>query len=92
MDPLRDMNSRQRIVLVFTGVAILVMILFPPYQQEFGNGASMNLGYSFLFAPPNLPGFSGYGSVNVNLLLVEILGAVIAGGLIWFGVGHTTES
>lgn len=109
------MTHKQRTLLVGLGVVIIAMILFPPFQYR-TQAATLNLGYSFLFSPPEplpvqRPTEHGsvdtgeevnfidaaiarasqptvYGSVNTQLLLLQLFGVGVAGSMFWFALGH----
>lgn len=53
--------------------------------MEYPTRLVMNLGYGFLFYPPETYAGSGFmGSVNTTLLLSEVLIAILVGGLLSF--------
>ena len=70
------MNKNQRLVLIGVSVLVAIMIIFPPFQSMVVRG--MHLGYSFILDPPG-----GYSSVNVPLLVVQIFGVIIIGGILF---------
>lgn len=61
--------STDRILLATAG-ALALAVLFPPFHGTV-QGITMNLGYSFLFAPPSMGTVAGL--VNVSLLACELL-------------------
>lgn len=69
------MNNQQRKILIYVGVAIAVLLLYPPYLYQGGNGATSGAGYSFLFDPP----FRAV--VDVKTLLMEWLAVCLVGGI-----------
>jgi hypothetical protein len=83
-EPVNDrgtaMNPRERNLLIGVAVATVLLLLFPPFCEHLGGGRSYNWGYSFLFKPPPC---EGYCSVNVPLLLVELLATWVVGGILW---------
>jgi hypothetical protein len=54
------------------------MLLFPPYQIS-RNGIVFNMGYDWLFSPPERGNI--VAAVNVSMLLVEWLASLIIGSL-----------
>lgn len=83
------MNKNQKIALLLTGAAILVMLLFPPFQVIF-SGTTINMGYGFIFTPPK----KGYliASVNSVMLFVQWIGVVVIGSLAFFLLKNTGET
>ncbi len=51
------MNPKQRLVLIIGSIAVLLLVVFPPwvYQLHNGNAASVRIAgrHSFVFAPPS---------------------------------------
>jgi len=82
------MNQKQKVVLLCTAAAVVIMILFPPYVVMNSRQVVVKAGYGFLldlpsYIPKNVIGRSrSHATVNVPTLLVQILGALIVGGLI----------
>lgn len=78
------MNKNQKIALLVTAVAIILIFVFPPFQIVL-QGSTFNMGYGFIFSPPiwgdneNLKAF-----VNIGMLLIEWMGAVILGSIAFF--------
>lgn len=83
------MNRRQRIILIATACAVALMVIFPPYIVESAQGLVRMVGYGFILNLPSYTvpgGIYSYGYsipaiVNANTLLVQIAGAIAAGGL-----------
>ena len=73
------MNQRQKILLGIAAVSLLVVLLFPPYDQY--SIANFNLpifgGFYFFFAPPQ------YGVVNTNMLLLEVFVVLVNTAIGW---------
>lgn len=67
-------NSNQRIAIATFIVVILGMMLFPPFHIQ-GSAGEINLGYGFLLNPPEERNMAG--SVNILLLLTQLLAATI---------------
>lgn len=81
------MNDSQKRVVHVTAIAVALMVLFPPYEVKNYMGVKIMAGYGFLF---DLPAYSSpFGgmipsSVDIKTLLVQILGVVTVGGLLFF--------
>lgn len=73
------MNQKQIIVLICTGVLTLLMLVFPPFEMITQKG-TFNLGYGFIFSPPE----GIYGNVNIGLLFIQLLVIVVVGAVGWF--------
>ncbi|MCX7173433.1 MAG: hypothetical protein NT159_05845 [Proteobacteria bacterium] len=61
-------------------VAIVVTLLFPPFQIHAPNSI-FGLGYGFLLSPPKFNAV--YGTVDVPLLLAEWLAGGVICGILW---------
>lgn len=69
-------GDRRKNILAGTAVAIVLMMIFPPYHVILEGGRVVGRGYGFLFAPPN------YGdTVNIGLLFAQWVMACIVGGV-----------
>jgi hypothetical protein len=76
------MNKKQRWVLFVGAAVILLMLLFPPFHWPRGPGGPVeNMGYAFLFDVPE-----GRPTVNVGTLLVQWVGVILVGGILWFAL------
>ncbi len=82
------MNETQRRVLLAAAIVVALMVLFPPYIVENYRGVPLMAGYAPLFDLPSYAVSSG-GSipakVNAMTLLLQIIGAVVVGGLAFLG-------
>ena len=77
------MNKKQKTVLIAIAVVILGMLLYPPFHWRVAGGQVGSAGYSWIFDPP--PSWTGVlATVNIGLLVIQWLGVLIAGGIIWF--------
>lgn len=77
------MNDKQKRIVIGAAVAVLLTLLFPPFHFRLPNGVVINLGYGFLFDPPQRS--AGYvGSVTVDLLLVEWVAIALVSGILWW--------
>lgn len=72
--PGSPMNEKQRRILFYAGLAIVAMLLYPPYTIR-GASYVIHSGYAFLFSLPNR------ATVDVGTLLVQWLAAFIVGGI-----------
>jgi hypothetical protein len=80
-----DRLKRDRLlkaVVVSEGIAIFIMIVFPPFYIEFSPGIKTSEGFSFIMNPPVIMD-SFRGSIYWEILLLEIL-AIISLGLIYW--------
>ncbi len=68
------MNRYQRLVVVAGAVVVLLMLVFPPFYVQV-RGTTSNMGYGFIFDPPE----SGIltASVNAGVLLVQWVGVLM---------------
>jgi hypothetical protein len=86
------MNKNQRVALFLMALAILLMLLFPPFQIVI-QGSTFNMGYGFIFIPPhwgdneNLKAF-----VNSSMLFMEWLGSILLGSIAFFVLKGKTNS
>jgi hypothetical protein len=77
------MNQKQRIVLLIMAALIILFFLFPPYVMRGKlSGHQIESGFGFIFALPSR--VYAYSTVNVPLLLAQIFGVLVVGGIIWF--------
>jgi hypothetical protein len=93
---IKIMNTKQRIILAVSAAVILLMVLFPPYVVMNYKRMVIEAGYGFLFSlPPHRYEFLGEqhsipAIVNTSQLVVQIVGVLIAGLLMFFA--HKDES
>ncbi|HNN61460.1 MAG TPA: RDD family protein, partial [Candidatus Obscuribacter sp.] len=80
------MNEKQRRLLMVAGGLILLTLAFPPFVVNLPNGAAINKGYGFIFAPPEHGFFSA--TVNVATLMAEWLAIAILAGVGWMLTGN----
>lgn len=81
------MNSKQRVVLICAAAAVIIAMLFPPFDIRFPNGVTRNIGYGFLFSPAEYAtslGSSYPGSVNVSLLAMEWAAIILVAAVAWW--------
>jgi hypothetical protein len=81
------MNENQRKVLIITAALLIVMLLFPPFEQRVGQYLSINMGYSFLLDPPTyVITYPRHDKATVNLsqLGLQLFIVTVAGGLLFF--------
>lgn len=72
-------------VNIATGAGILVlgMLLFPPFDFTWLNGATSNAGYAFILSPP-VTGNGLKASVDIGVLVTQWLAVAIATGAMIF--------
>ncbi|OPY82514.1 MAG: hypothetical protein A4E65_00814 [Syntrophorhabdus sp. PtaU1.Bin153] len=74
------MNKKQRWILFSCAAIIALMLLFPPFYYPTGlHGPTRNMGYAFLFNAPE-----SESTVNIGTLLVQWIGVLIVGAILWF--------
>ena len=73
------MNSNQRKVLIGVIVAIVAMLLYPPYHILRSAGIVHNAGYSWIFDAP-----SRFSTVNVSLLSIQCVAVAFVGAILYF--------
>lgn len=76
------MNTTQRKVLVAVAVAVLGMLLYPPYQAYF-LGKLSETGYAWIFDLPDR------ATVNIATLILQWIGIAIVGGIAFFLASET---
>lgn len=79
------MNAKQRKVLFIMSALIILMFLFPPYVIRVGESGNeaFRSGYGCIIDLPQ-HGYNRAPTVNVSLLLAQIFGVFVVGGLLWF--------
>jgi hypothetical protein len=77
------MTRPQRILLSMVAISIVVMVLVPPFVMK-ARGMVQNLGYSFIGDPP-LSAYDTPGTVNVELLCLQVVAALLVGGIMFLG-------
>jgi hypothetical protein len=73
------MNQDQRWLLIGTGVLVVAMVLFPPYEVRAAFSYTA-VGYGFLFRE------SGTATVNVSRLIAQVLLVLVVAGLLYAGM------
>ena len=77
------MNEKQKTVLIVVAIAVLAMLIFPPFYAKFPGGEVFNVGYGLIVDPPQ--GERNFGPewvhVNIGLLITQWLGVLVAGGI-----------
>lgn len=73
------MNSNQKRVLIAALIVIAGMIAYPPFHFIGINGVVINMGYGWIFAPPEYSGLKA--TVDVLMLLMQWIGILATGGL-----------
>ena len=75
------MNKKQRRIIIACIVTILFMLTFPPFHLPRTTFFNENLGYGFIFSPPEYEDYNKIGSININLLLAQWIGVCIVTAL-----------
>lgn len=79
-----NINETQRKILLAFAAVIVLMVAFPPYEVVNAHGFKTQAGYGFLFDLPKYGALDrGYvhARVDIQTLLVQIIGVVVVGGL-----------
>jgi high-affinity nickel permease len=71
------MNSNQRKVLIGVIVAIVAMLLYPPYNYLGRAGIVLNAGYSWIFDAPRRVSTVNVGLLSIQCVLVAFVGAIL---------------
>jgi len=71
-------NQTQKNVLIALAVIITGMLLYPPFHRVYANGITIGARYNWLFDAPH------QATVDIGTLLVQWLGVLIIGGIIFF--------
>ena len=85
------MNKNQRRTLLAIAALIVVMFLYPPFQAVLPHGVIHNMGYQWIFHDPPMRGFIP-AVVNVQMLLVQLMGTLFVGGLVFFLVKNQSPT
>lgn len=94
-------NSSQRLILRATAVVVLLMTLFPPFSARYQDISGF-LGYAPIWMPPRavLVGSTAFdraafgafgGTVDVQVLLVQIAVVTLAGVLLTLAAGGAAD-
>lgn len=76
------MNKNQKLVLIVVLSTIVAILLFPPFHLQSGDQtAVMNMGYSFIFSPPERNRLEA--TVDELMLLVQWVGILLIGRIAW---------
>lgn len=76
------MNKKQKTILFILVVAIGITLIFPPFIVTASDGAVYNMGYGWIFEPPQrlrIP-----AAVDIPLLLTQWAGFIVIGGISFF--------
>lgn len=86
------MNKRQRYVLYVCATVVVLMLLFPPFHTVYP-ARSYSRGYAFLLSGPGYSYNFGENSatVDVSTLLVQWLGVILVGAILWFAFRDKKE-
>jgi len=71
------MNTNQKYVLALATIIMVLMLLYPPFQNVTGQYGTINNGYHFITYLPTGKGVMP-ATVNIGLLIMQwiVLGAV----------------
>ena len=72
------MNEKQKNALIAVAVIIASMLLYPPFHRISSSGRSVGLGYHWLFE------VGREATVDIATLLVQWVGVLIVGGIVFF--------
>lgn len=80
------MNESQKKIVIGAVIVIVAMLLYPPFLFRGASGATRNLGYGFLFDPPQYATFSSAspGVVDIAMLLVQWFAVAIVAAALWW--------
>lgn len=81
------MNGRQKAILIISVLVLLLMFLFPPFHVQFPHGQEVNMGYGFLFMPPER-----IATVNLGQLAMQWLVVIAIAGVAWLFVGDKSRA
>lgn len=78
----------QKAILFAVAALSTIMMIFPPFKIQVPN-RTFNMGYAFLLDPPKRYHF--IASVNVELLLIQLLILVICGLSLWLAFKNNRQ-
>jgi hypothetical protein len=86
VDHVKKAGMIEKCVLLGTCAVVALMALFPPFHYQFSEGRVEELGYAFIGSPPVVDpvGVDIFGTVNLPLLFIQILGVLIVGAAGYF--------
>lgn len=85
---IRNMRKdRHRTSLILCAVGIVLLVLFPPFTSR-ANGRTYNEGFAFMLFPPTTSTYDS-ASVNVSLLLTELVAAFAVTGIVFYSTRPT---
>lgn len=73
------MNTNQKRILAVMMVAVAGMLVYPPFHLIAKDGRILNMGYGWIFAPPEFGYFEP--TVDVSMLLMQWVGVLVTGGI-----------
>lgn len=73
--------SPRRVLLLAAAAVILLMLLFPPFQFAPYHVPPLNLGYAWLFSPPN-----PRATIDGMLLLIQLAGTLTVTALVYLAL------
>jgi len=69
------MNEKQKKILKIVAFAMIGMLLFPPFYEDWGQHGGKSLGYNLALSPPK------DGSIDKEMLLIQLLVVSAVGGI-----------
>jgi hypothetical protein len=82
-------GSSERLLLIAITAILIIMLAYPPFQLIVYNGAIINMGYGWIFDPPNRGAL--VASVNLAMLLVQWIGVLLVGGIVYFLIKNSPQ-
>jgi len=71
-------SKKQKFIVIITSVAVLIILIFPPFHITRGH-VGINVGYSFFAKPPHVA-----ASINFEILFVQIAIVIVIGIVLFF--------
>ncbi len=72
------MNRKQNALCLVVICLVIGMGIYPPHILHARVGVILNLGYNWIFSPPDA------GTIDTTLLMTQWLGTLIVGGIALF--------
>jgi hypothetical protein len=82
-------GSSERLLLIAIATILMIMLAYPPFQLIMHNGVIINMGYDWIFDPPNRG--SIVASVNLAMLLVQWIGILLVGSIVYFLIKNSPQ-
>jgi hypothetical protein len=75
----KNINKKQKTILLICATVLFLMLLWPPFHSPLFGG--QNMGYGFLFYPPSRG--SLVATVNVTTLSIQFIAVTLIGGILF---------